>query len=47
MAGMDTDHATPADLAAVRAEFGRTTSDSGFVGRIAHRAAAEPWFDAA
>ncbi|MGW7289950.1 hypothetical protein ACWGH4_31230 [Streptomyces sp. NPDC054847] len=43
---MDTDHAIPADLGALRAEFGRT-SQSGLVGRVAHRAAAEPWFDAA
>jgi hypothetical protein len=47
MTGMDTDHATPADLTPLRPEFGHLTSESGFVGRIAQRAAAGPWFDAA
>jgi hypothetical protein len=47
MTVMDTDHATPADLTALCPEFGHLTSESGSVGRIAHRAAAEPWVDAA
>ncbi|WP_279632607.1 hypothetical protein [Streptomyces sp. Tu 2975] len=42
---MDNDHASSADLTALRAEFGPTTSEPGFVGRIMHRAAARPLFE--
>ncbi|MFE9592032.1 hypothetical protein ACFYOP_08110 [Streptomyces sp. NPDC006294] len=48
---MDTDHATPAQIAALRAAFGaafgHTTAESGFAGWVAHWAAAKDWWDAA
>jgi hypothetical protein len=47
MTVMDTDHATPTNLTALCPEFGHLTPESGSVGRIAHRAAAEPGVDAA
>jgi hypothetical protein len=44
---MDTEHAPPAEIAALRAEFGHPTAESGFGGWVAHWAAAKGWFDAA
>jgi hypothetical protein len=45
---MDTDHATPAEIAALRAAFGVDDGgEPGFGGWVAHWAAAKDWCDAA